>query len=95
MRKKQYLDRKRQPRMQCNNHNQQNLACPYISRAQHRVQVPEQKQCRDAEAQADKDIVEDGDGRPGDECHGDPYQVCVAVQTPAFKEVGGFAAEPF
>jgi hypothetical protein len=95
MRKKQYLNRQRQPSMQRNNDNQQDLARPYIRRAQDGVQVAEQKQRRDAEAQTDKDVVEDGDGRPGDECHGDPDQVCVAVQTPAFEEIGGLAAEPF
>jgi hypothetical protein len=95
MRKKQNLNRQGQARMQRDDDNEQDLAGADVGRAQDGVQVAEEEQGRDAEAEPDKDVVEDRDGRPRDEGDGDPDQVRVAVQTPAFEEVGRLAAEPF
>jgi hypothetical protein len=95
MRKKQNLNRQRQPRMQQDHDNEQNLASAHVGRAEDGVQIAKEEQRRDGEAEPDKDVVEQRDGRPGDEGDGDPDQVRVAVQTPAFEKVGRLAAEPF
>jgi hypothetical protein len=67
------------------------------------LQVAEKEQSGDAESDANEDIVEDcdrlvnaltrstdwhtGDWRPGYQCHGDPNEVGISVQCPAFKQV--------
>lgn len=81
--------------MQCNNHNQQNLARLDVCGAQHWVQIPEQEHRRKRETDTHKGIVERSQRTPGHESDGDPDQIGVAVQGPAFENVCGFATEPF
>lgn len=93
MRKEQNLNRQCQPSMQRHHDNQQNLADLAIRRAENGVQVPQQERDAHAEPDGDERPVQDLEGRPADEGDGDPNEVGVAVEGPAFKEVGEFAAE--
>ena len=79
MRKEQNLDSNRQPEMQSQHDKQQHLARLSVCRAQHGEEIAQQEEYRYAEADAHKDPVEDGDGRPADQRHGDPDQVGVPV----------------
>jgi hypothetical protein len=91
--KEQDLDGKRQAGVQDDDDNEEHLAGLAVGGAQHRVEVAEQEGDGQAEADNDEDPVEDGDGGPADEGDGDPDEVGVAIQSPAFEEVGGLAAE--
>lgn len=93
MRKEKELDCQCQSRVQADDDNQQNLADLLVCGNQDRVQVPKKEGYGHAETDGDEDPVENLNGRPGDAGDGDPDQVRVAVEGPAFEEVGGFAAE--
>lgn len=74
--------------MQQDDDNQEDLADLAVCRAEHRVQVADEEGYRQAEADTDKDPVEDLQRGPADDGHGDPDQVGVAVESPALEEVG-------
>ncbi len=79
--------------MQGKDQDQEYLTGLAVGRAQHRVQVSKEEGDRETEADSHEYPIEDVDGRPADECHGNPYQVGVTVQRPAFEQVGAFRAK--
>ena len=52
-------------------------------------EVAAEEEGGDGEADADEDVVEYVEGRPGDESDGDPDEVGVAVEGPGLEEGGG------
>lgn len=94
-RKEQHLDRHSQCSVQHCHHDQQYLASLHIRRAQHWVQISQQESDAQSEAYANKDVIQDGNLGPGDQGDRDPDQVRVAIQRPAFEEVGGLRFEVF
>lgn len=80
--------------MEGNNDNQKNLGRLYIGGAENGIQVPDEENARKSQAHGDKDPVHDGNGGPRDQGHGDPDEVCVAVEGDAFEQVGALGAEP-
>lgn len=95
MSKEEDLDSQAEAHMQGDDDSEQGLAGALIGGAEHRVEVPEQEGDTDAEADADEDPVQQVELRPGDEGHGDPDQVRVAVERQALEQVCGFRPEVF
>lgn len=73
--------------MKRNNHNEKDLRCSNISSAKNWVEVSEEEQRRNREANSHEDKVQDVKRRPGNESYGDPDDVGVAVESPALKNV--------
>lgn len=88
MRKEENLNGKRQTSVKHNNNNQQYFADLAVGRAQYGVQVAQEEGNRQTEAYGDKGPVENLNRRPADNGDRDPNEVGVAVQGPAFEEVG-------
>jgi len=84
MRKEEDLDRDCKAGMKRHDHDEEDLGCSYVGGAKDGIEVAEEEEGGDGEADADEDVVEDGDGRPGDEGHGYPDEIGVAVESPAF-----------
>ena len=94
MRKKQYFNRQRQPRMQRTNHEQQPSRRLRIRRLHNGVHIPNQKRAAHSESHAHKNPVQNRDGRSRRDRDGDPDEVRVAVQTQALQQVRTLAPVP-
>ena len=79
--------------MQHQHQNQQYLADLSLRRSEDGVQIAQKERDAEAEADADENPIENANARPGDQGHGDPDQVRVAVEGDALEELGGFGAE--
>ena len=79
--------------MKRDDHDQQHFTRLAIRSTENRVQVAEKESNRDAETNRNKNPVENSDGRPANDGDRNPDQVRVAVQCPAFEEVGRVAAK--
>ena len=80
--------------MQGNDDNKKYLGGLDICGTKDRIKVPDKEDTRKGEADCDKDPVHDGYGRPGNQSHGDPNQICISIQSDAFEQVGALGTEP-
>ena len=59
------------------------------------VQIPEQEERTKRESNANEYPIQHGNRTPRNNSNGNPHEVCIAVQRPAFKQVRTLAAKPF
>jgi hypothetical protein len=57
-RKEQHLNRNCKPGVQCENHNQQDLARILLRRIQDRIQIAQEEEGRERQSQGDEDVIE-------------------------------------
>jgi hypothetical protein len=93
VRKEEDLDGDGEACVQGDDDDEKDLADLAVGGAEDRVQVPDEEDDREAEADSDEDPVEDGQRRPANDGDGNPDEVGVAVKGPAFEQVGELAAK--